>query len=90
MTKRKNFSGVDVHKPDTDRIWHCAEDTPKTASHTVNDYDNRPIDIHGNKVEHSTTIGALYARGETYDRNYENKPYSQTETPSEGDHREEL
>ena len=87
MTKRKNFSGVDVHKRDTDRIWHCAEDDAGT---TVSNYDNRPIDIHGNKVEHSTTIGALYARGETYDRNYENKPLSQSETPSEGHHREEL
>ena len=54
MTKRKNFSGVDVHKSDTDRIWHCAEDDAGT---TVRNYDNRPIDIHGNKVEHSTTVG---------------------------------
>ena len=89
MTKRKNFSGASV-TPDPTRIWHCAEDTPKTASHTVSNYDNRPIDIHGNKVEHSTTIGALYTRGERSDRNYENKPLQTTETPSEGHHREEL
>tara|TARA_B100000424_G_C22924156_1_gene491652 strand:+ start:974 stop:1234 length:261 start_codon:yes stop_codon:yes gene_type:complete len=86
MTKRKNFSGVDVHKSDTDRIWHCAEDDAGT---TVRNYDNRPIDRHGNKVEHSTTIGVLYTRGERSDRNYENGPLQTTETPS-GDHREEL
>ena len=88
MTKRKNFSeGVDVHKSDKDRIWHCAEDDAGT---TVSNYDNRPIDRHGNKVEHSTTIGVLYTRGERSDRNYENGPVQTSETPSEGDHREEL
>ena len=57
MTKRKNFSeGVDVHKSDKDRIWHCAEDNAGT---TVRNYDTRPIDRHGNKVELSTTIGGV-------------------------------
>ena len=85
MTKRKNFSGASV-KPDPTRIWHCAEDDAGT---TVRNYDNRPIDIHGNKVEHSTTVGILYTRGERSDRNYENGPLQTSETPS-GDHREEL
>ena len=86
MTKRKNFSGASV-TPDPTRIWHCAEDDAGT---TVSNYDNRPIDIHGNKVEHSTTVGILYTRGERSDRNYENGPLQTSETPSEGDHREEL
>ena len=87
MTKRKNFSeGVDVHKSDKDRIWHCAEDAAGT---TVRNYHIRAIDIHGNKVEHSTTIGVLYTRGERSDRNYENGPLQTSETPSEGDHRKD-
>ena len=81
MTKRKNFS-------EGARIWHCEEDTPMTASPIVNDYDNRPIDIHGNTLEHSTSIGALYARGELANRDYENK-HIERQTPS-GDHKEKL